>query len=126
MMMSTLCLDGFGPLPRVRPGSVPELGELIRSAAASNAAIYPLGGQTHLSLGNPPSKQGTAVDLRGLANIIDFPARDMTITVQTGITMKALRAVLTPENLRLPIDVARPAQATLGGVLAANISGPRR
>src|ERR1019366_9884370 len=101
MMTQTLSLDGFGPLPIVRPPSVLELGDLIRSAAANDTAIYPLGGQTHLSLGNPPSKQGTAVELRGLTEIIDFPARDMTITVQTGITLQALRETLTKENLRI-------------------------
>jgi glycolate oxidase FAD binding subunit len=123
--MMMLSLDGLD-LPHLRPGSVDHLGEVIREAKAKDAALYPLGGLTHLALGNPPSKQGTAIDLRGLTQIIDFPARDMTVTVQTGITMQALRETLTKANLRLPIDVAQAERATLGGVLAANVSGPRR
>jgi glycolate oxidase FAD binding subunit len=126
MITQALFLDGFGPLPLVRPGSVQDLGDLVRRAAAKDTAIYPIGGQTHLSLGNPPSKPGAAVDLCGLTEIIDFPARDMTITVQTGIAMQVLRETLAKENLRLPIDVPQADRATLGGVLAANISGPRR
>jgi glycolate oxidase FAD binding subunit len=50
----------------------------------------------------------------------------MTVTVQAGITVAALQRLLARENQRLPIDVPRPDQATLGGVLAANVSGPRR
>jgi glycolate oxidase FAD binding subunit len=50
----------------------------------------------------------------------------MTITVQAGITMGKLQAILAPENQRLPIDVPRADRATLGGVLATNSSGPRR
>ena len=50
----------------------------------------------------------------------------MTITVQAGITVAALQALLAAENQRLPIDVPRPERATLGGVLAVNVSGPRR
>jgi glycolate oxidase FAD binding subunit len=64
--------------------------------------------------------------MRGLAQVIDFPARDMTITVQVGITMEVLRTVLASEKLRLPLDVPRAEQATLGGALAANVSGSRR
>lgn len=126
MSLPTCILDGFGSLPLVRPESVQEVGDIIRQAAAVDAALYPLGGRTHISLGVPPVKKGQAVDLRGMAEIIDFPARDMTVTVQTGITIQALRETLLRENLRLPIDVAQADRATLGGVLAANVSGPRR
>ncbi len=123
---TTCVLDGFGPLPLVRRGSVPDLGALVRQAVASGTALYPVGGQTQISLGAQPTKPGQAVDMRGLDQIIDFPARDMTITVQAGITIQALRAILAKENLRLPIDVPQADLATLGGILAANVSGPRR
>jgi glycolate oxidase FAD binding subunit len=116
-------IDGFGPLPLARPASVAELGDLVRHAAG---AIYPLGGQTHIGLGRSPTQAGVAVDLRGLDQVVDFPARDMTVTVQAGITLGKLQQMLAPENLRLPIDVPRSTEATLGGVVAANVSGARR
>ena len=50
----------------------------------------------------------------------------MTITVQAGITLAALQAELAKEGQWLPIDVALPEQATLGGAIALNKSGPRR
>lgn len=126
-MESAACMiDGFGPLPVVRPMSVAELGEIVRRAASKNEAIYPIGGQTQLDLGNPPTKPGVAVDMCGLDQVIDFPARDMTITVQAGITIAKLQALLAPENLQLPIDVPQPERATLGGIIATNVSGPRR
>ena len=58
--------------------------------------------------------------------MIDYPARDMTITVQAGITLGRLQDLLAAENQRLPIDVPRADRATLGGGLAVNVSGPRR
>jgi glycolate oxidase FAD binding subunit len=67
-----------------------------------------------------------AADLRGLNNVIDYPARDMTITVQAGITLERLGSVLRAEKQRLPVDVPRADVATLGGALAVNVSGPRR
>src|SRR5262249_22812669 len=89
-------------------------------------AIYPLGGRTMLDLGLPPTRPGLAIDLRRFDAVIDYPARDMTVTVQAGLTVAKLQALLAAENQRLPIDVPHAEQATLGGALAANVSGPRR
>src|SRR5438105_7157106 len=126
MVEGSCLIDGFGPLPLVHPDTVQELGDLVRAARAEGGAIYPIGGQTMLGLGTPPSAHGRAVDLRGLHQVIDFPARDMTVTVQAGITVEQLRKVLAQENLRLPLDIPQAERATLGGALAANVSGSRR
>jgi glycolate oxidase FAD binding subunit len=64
--------------------------------------------------------------LTGLAEIIDYPARDMTVTVQTGITVGRLQEILRGENQQLAVDVPRADRATLGGALAVNAGGPRR
>ena len=126
-MDDTVCrIDDFGPLAVVRPQSVAELGDLVRRAAAERQALYPVGGGTMLGLGLPPSRPGWAVDVRSLNHVIDYPARDMTITVQAGVTVAELRRVLAAENQRLPVDVPHADRATLGGALAANVSGPRR
>lgn len=126
MDQPTCHIDDFGPLPVVRPLSVAELSEVVRRAAAEGQAVYPLGGRTMLDFGLPPSKPGVAVDLRGLDQVIDYPARDMTITVQAGITIAKLQAVLAAEKQQLPVDVPFPDRATIGGALATNASGPRR
>jgi glycolate oxidase FAD binding subunit len=120
------CIDDFGPLPVVQPQSVADISELVHRAVKDNQALYPLGGRTLLHVGLPPMRPGVAVDLRGLSQVIDYPARDMTITVQPGITIARLQSLLATENQRLPIDVSQPERAKLGGVLAVNVSGPRR
>lgn len=119
-------IDDFGPLPLVQPQTAAEVGEVVRRAVAEKQAIYPLGGRTQLDLGLPPTRPGFAVDLRALSQLIDYPARDMTITVQAGITLAELQKRLAEENQRLPIDVPHAELATLGGALAANVSGSRR
>ncbi|HJT77552.1 MAG TPA: FAD-binding oxidoreductase, partial [Gemmataceae bacterium] len=123
---STCLIDDVGPLPVAAPPSVPELGDLVRRAAAQGQALYPLGGRTMLGLGLPPARPGLGVDLRALDQVIDYPARDMTITVRAGIPLARLAEILAAENQRLPIDVPRADRATLGGALATNASGPRR
>lgn len=125
-MSEELLIDGFGPLPVRRSQSVAEVCELVREARAVGQAVYPVGGRTTLDLGNVPTKPGIAIDTRGLNAVIEHAARDMTITVQAGITLAELAKVLASENQWLPIDVPKPETATLGGAVAANISGPRR
>jgi glycolate oxidase FAD binding subunit len=105
---------------------VGEVGDLIRQAAAHQQAVFPAGGQTSWDLGLPPSRPGILLDTRRLYQVIDYPARDMTITVQAGLTVARLQKILAAENLRLPIDVPHADRATVGGIVAANVSGPRR
>jgi glycolate oxidase FAD binding subunit len=123
---STTCFDDLGPLAVERPASVAELRAVVARAAAERLALYPLGGRTMLEVGLPPTRPGLGVDLRALSAVIDYPARDMTVTVQAGITLAELQRLLASENQRLPVDVPHPEQATLGGALAVNVSGPRR
>ena len=58
--------------------------------------------------------------------MIDYPAADMTVTVQAGMTLASLRAVLAEQGQRLAVDAPHPDRATLGGIFATNTSGPRR
>ncbi|MBY0229695.1 MAG: FAD-binding oxidoreductase [Gemmataceae bacterium] len=114
-------IDGLA-LPIVRPASAAELGDLVRQGQP----LYPVGGRTQLHVGLPPSRPGVAVDTTALDAVIDYPARDMTITVGAGIRLHRLQAILAGQGQRLPIDVPLPHLATLGGSIAANVSGPRR
>lgn len=125
-MSDTLSIEGFGPIPVRRPTSDQEVRTLVREAAASGQAVYPVGGRTRLDLGWPPSRAGFAIEMTGLAGVIDYPARDMTITVQAGITRARLSAILAAEGQYLPVDLPAGERGTLGGALAANLNGPRR
>ncbi len=122
----SLSIDEFGPLPVHQPASVADLGELVREAVATGQGVYPVGGRTALGVGLPPIKPGFALETTAIAEVIDYPARDMTITVQAGITLAKVQELLATEHQWLPIDVPSPERATLGGTVALNQSGPHR
>lgn len=119
-------IDGLGPVATYRPRSPTELAELVRSARERQQAVYPVGGRTLLGYGLAPQREGIAVDLRALDRLIDYPARDMTVTVEAGMTAARLQELLAQENQRLTVDVPLAEQATIGGATAANVSGLRR
>lgn len=109
------------------PATQTELGRWMgENASGAARPIYPVGGRTAVHCGNPVSQPGITLCTTGLAKVIDYPARDMTITVEAGIRMDELARVLESERQRLPIDVPQACRATLGGVVAANASGSRR
>lgn len=110
----------------VRPESVDQLRQDVARLAQNGSALYPQGGATALDYGNPPSRDGAAIETTALDHIIDYPVADMTITVEAGITLAALQSHLARENQRLPLEAPFPDRATLGGIFATNSSGPRR
>lgn len=116
-------LDGF---QFKHPSDVAEACEVIKQAAANLDAIIPFGSGSKMNMGYAPSRKGVVLSTKNLNKVIDYPARDMTVTVQAGILVKDLKDLLEKENQRLPIDDPYPSNSSLGGLLATNTSGPRR
>lgn len=108
------------------PADQAEVASAIGDAYRAKTPLYPIGGGTSLDFGLPTKADGTGLSLAKLSRVVDYPARDMTITVEAGLTMKALADLLATERQRLPIDVPQAEQATIGGVVATNWNGPRR
>lgn len=108
------------------PATLAEAAALVRDAAAAGQSVYPQGGGTLYGYGLPPFRPGVVLNLSRLNRVIDYPARDMTITAEAGLTIAELQKALAAEGQTLPVDVPQPDRTTLGGALAANLSGPRR
>lgn len=110
----------------IAPTTSPGVADAVRSAHDARRPVYPLGGRTALDYGIAPAGERVGLDLTGLAKIVDYTPRDMTILVEAGVRMADLAATLAAEGQQLPIDVPRAAEATIGGVVATNWNGPRR
>ncbi len=66
------------------------------------------------------------IDLRSRRAIREYEPRDLTIAVECGITAAQLEQTLREHRQFLPLDAPNAPQASVGGVLAAAWSGPRR
>ncbi len=110
-------------LPVHCPASAAAAGGLVREAVAAGHGVYPAGRGTEPDPGVPRPKPGVVLDTTALVGVVDYPARDMTVTVRAGTPVADLTAVLAAENQRLPVDLG---DGTLGGAVASNRSGPRR
>ena len=109
------------------PATQLELSRFVaENAQIERCTLCPVGGRTAMHYGFSAAAPGVQVAMSQLDRVVDYPARDMTITVEAGLRIDALQATLASERQRLPIDIAQPERATLGGALATNTSGPRR
>jgi len=109
------------------PASQSELSRFLKENSASHQKqIFPVGGRTSLAVCCPSSHSGTLICTSQLNRVVDYPVRDMTITVEAGMPLDQLNAIVSAEGQRLPLDVPQSNRATVGGLIATNTSGPRR
>jgi len=117
---------GAPPKSIVRPADREQVCEVLRFAYAERLSVAAAGSMTKQRLGGPPRETDILLSLERLNRITDYQAADLTVSVHAGVRMTELAAALRRENQMLPLDPPFGAEATIGGVLATNGSGPRR
>jgi glycolate oxidase FAD binding subunit len=124
--LSPYVVDGRTPVAAVFPGSVDEVVGIVRLAAEAEVPLLPWGGGTAITVGLPPPRPVIVLGLRRLAGVVEHEPGDLTATVQAGTTMATLQATLAVRGQWLSLDPPDAERATVGGVVAADASGPRR
>jgi glycolate oxidase FAD binding subunit len=119
-------VDGFRPAAAARPASAAEAAEIVRLAAAEKLAVIACGARTKLGIGAPPSRYDLSLDLSRLDHVISYDPADLTLSVEAGIRVADLQKVLAEQGQFLPLATPFAKSCTIGGVLAANASGPIR
>jgi len=111
----------------VEPGSVEEISALMKLASAEGLTVSPRGGGTKMGLGAPPRSVDVILGMARMDEIIEHVPGDQIVRVQAGVTLSDLQTKLAEANQMLALDPPeKSAGATIGGIVAANSSGPRR
>ncbi|MGK7954484.1 MAG: FAD-binding oxidoreductase [Crocosphaera sp.] len=108
------------------PPDLENLSNIVKIASENKWSILPCGNGTKLSWGGVVSDANLVISTQKLNQVIDHAVSDLTITVEAGIKLKDLQAILQPYNQFLPIDPAYPQDATIGGILATADTGSWR
>ncbi len=117
-------IDGIAPVDVVAPSSEEQLCETVVAANKDGLGVIPYGGGTRIGLGNPPSRPCLVVDMTNLNRVVSHNYADLTASFQTGATFGFVSEILAQQGQLLPIDPPVPGRATVGGTLAAAVSGP--
>ena len=110
----------------ITPDDQSAVADAVCRAEDSGTPVYPTGGRTNLRYGVWPVQLGVELSLARLNRIIDHQARDLTVTVEAGVTMDQLGEHLGAHRQRLPVDVPSAKRATVGGVVATCPAGARQ
>lgn len=119
----------MSPVPTLEwtPTTASELTRMIaENFRGEKTPLIPVGGRTSLHAAGPVSSDCAILTTSHLQSIIDYPSRDMTITVEAGIRIETLQQELATQHQRLPIGIPQAGRATLGGAIAANASASTR
>jgi glycolate oxidase FAD binding subunit len=121
-------IDGLSPKAVLFPGTPEMVEKIVMVAAQHGLSILPWGGGTQVDLGAPPRKMDLVICMRYLNGIVDQDHENMTVTAQAGIRLGTLQESLrgAGPGFFLPLDPPRSEEATLGGAVSANASGPSR
>jgi glycolate oxidase FAD binding subunit len=118
-------VGGVTPREVVRPTSVAEVVEVLKEAAAGGLSVVPVGGRSKLSWAAPPSSCDLLLDTTGLDRVVEHVAGDLVVVAEAGVPLARLQEQLAGAGQLLGLDPPERG-ATLGGVVSANASGPRR
>ena len=106
-----------------------QLADRVRDAAARGARLRIRGGGSKDWYGQRP--EGEILDTRAYAGIVDYEPTELVITARCGTPLAEIEAVLAERKQMLAFEPPHFAHfgdggATLGGTIAAGLSGPRR
>ena len=150
--LAKYAVDGIKPKVVVFPKDSQECSAVVKYANKAGLAIIPWGAGTMMASGNIPKKYDIAICMLRMNHMLEIDTSNLTVTVEAGVRLRDLQARLATEDDRcylpltvlatesdeficsdrsvsgcfLPIDPMFSDKATIGGMVAANSSGPKR
>lgn len=102
-----------------------DLLEQVNEALAMSTPLRIQGGNSKAMLGCPVA--GEVLDTRGHRGIVHYDPTELVLTARAGTPLREIEAALHEAGQMLPCEPPHLGpDATLGGMIAAGLSGPRR
>ena len=102
-----------------------QLRERILDARGANTPLVIHGGGSKAFYGG--ARDGVALDTRAHSGIIDYEPKELVLTVRAGTSLTEIEAALDAQHQLFAFEPPHyTIGATIGGVVASGLSGPRR
>ena len=109
---------------RVAPYSTGQAAEIMRVASNHGLKVLIWGGGTHQGIGYPVDPD-IVLSTHRLSSIVHWEPDDLTVVVEAGVKVSDLEELLA-EKGQTAVMPEMPGEATVGGTIAAGVSGWRR
>ncbi|MEP6714420.1 MAG: FAD-binding oxidoreductase [Terriglobia bacterium] len=110
----------------LQPGTPEELRDALAGSAAMKQSIELYGRNTRRLMAGLAGPCAVQISTARLQGIVQYEPRDLTISVQAGTSFADLNRELARNGQMIPLEGAYSEEGTVGGLVAANVSGPRR
>jgi glycolate oxidase FAD binding subunit len=118
---------------RLKPRDGKDVEDAVRWALAEGKALELVGHGSKRAIGRPAQTDLT-LDLSALSGVTLYEPEELVLTARAGTPIAEIEALVESRNQQLafePMDYGpllggETGRGTIGGVLAANVSGPRR
>jgi glycolate oxidase FAD binding subunit len=114
------------------PNTETEAADIIRDHGQASRALAIFGGNTRSGFGNR-IKAEVSLSSRAITGIVAYNPAEMVMTVKAGTPVAEVEASLSAANQMMAFEpmnhraiMGTAGEPTIGGVFAANVSGPRR
>jgi D-lactate dehydrogenase (cytochrome) len=98
-----------------------DVSDAVTLAASHKVPVIPFGVGSSLEGHLLAVQGGISIDVSRMDQVLSINAEDLTVTVQPGVTRKAVNEAVKSEGLFFPIDPG--ADASIGGMAATRASG---
>jgi glycolate oxidase FAD binding subunit len=117
----------------LKPRDAKEVEDAVLWALGNDKALEVAGQGTKRAIGRP-SQTDMTLDLSGLSGVTLYEPAELVLSARAGTALAEIEALLDKNNQQLafepmdygPLHGLAPGQGTIGGAIAANLSGPRR
>lgn len=106
------------------PKTFRDVESILRYCTERDLVVQVWGGGTHSGYGSPV-KPDFVLSMERMGQVDHWEADDLTIVAGAGARIETVEAMLSERNQSLALP-ERPGDATIGGVVAAGLSGLRR
>src|SRR5664279_4991360 len=117
----------------LKPRDAKEVEDAVRWALGNDKALELAGQGSKRGIGRP-SQTDLTLDLSGLTGVTLYEPEELVLSARAGTPLSEIEALIDKNNQQLafepmdygPLFGGQAGQGTIGGAIAANLSGPRR
>ncbi|MGA8026146.1 MAG: FAD-binding oxidoreductase [Bryobacteraceae bacterium] len=113
-------------MPQITPSSAEDLAQTLLDAALKRRTVAVIGNNSKRLMGGPQPPADVVISTAALRRVLDYEPNDLTVSVEAGMPFADLQTLLSRRRQMIALDPPFSAQATVGGVIASNSSGPMR
>ncbi|MCM3714902.1 FAD-binding oxidoreductase [Alkalihalobacillus oceani] len=110
----------------VYPKTEQEIVSVLTYANDNGKSVTVAGRGTKKAFGGVIAQSDLLLSLENYTGIIEHTVGNMTLTVRAGTRFQDIQDYLAAHKQMIPLDPFWPDSATIGGIVAANDSGPKR